>query len=72
MSHSSYQQINEIIKANKLYRFEIELHDLEENEPTSDRIPILKTIINKELSHKNTYQINEEKMQEHLKILKDS
>lgn len=67
MAHVYHQQIDNTIKENKLYRFNEELVETIDNQ----RIKMLNEIIQLLSSFKNTQQINEEKLHEHLRILKE-
>lgn len=68
MTHIYHQQIDNIIKENKLYRFNQELADTDSTDES--RKQLINEIILSLTSFKNTQQINEEKLQEHIKILK--
>lgn len=70
MTHNYYPEIDQIIKSNKIYRFEAELED--SNNIEIARSNTLKNLIEHEKSIKNPQQIQEEKMQEHLKVLMES
>lgn len=67
MAHIYHQQIDNSIKENKLYRLNEELMETTDNH----RIKLLNEIIHSLSSFKNTHQINEEKLQEHRRILKE-
>jgi hypothetical protein len=69
MAHIYHQQIDNIIKENKLYRFNQELADTDYTDES--RKQLINEIILSLTSFKNTQQINEEKLQEHIKILKE-
>jgi len=69
MTHIYHQQIDNIIKENKLYRFNQELADTDSTDES--RKQLINEIILSLTSFKNTQQINEEKLQEHIKILKE-
>ncbi len=66
MTHNYHQQIENIIKSNKLYWLESELENTTDNE----RIVLLNKLLKHEQSLKTNYQINDEILQEHLKLLK--
>ena len=86
MTHNYHHQIDRIIKANKIYRFEAELDDINnnpdnnpDNQKNSDsntelnpRIALLNKLIIQYNSFKDDKQINEDKLKAHLKVLKDS
>ena len=72
MSHVYHQQIDNLIKSNKLFRFDAELKDLDNNENNRDRIDLLNQIITHEQSIKNPQQLQEETFKHHIQILKES
>ena len=69
MTHIYHSQIDRIIKANKIYRFNAEL---EEEELDSARIENLTSLIQKYEAHKDQKQIKEDTMKAHLDVLKNS
>lgn len=73
MSHVYYQEIDDLIKANKMYRFESELKKLEESKDNNkERIDMLNKIIEQEKSIKSQKQIKEDNFNHHIQILKNS
>lgn len=68
MTHNYHHQIDRIVKANKIYRFESELEECEDTE----RIKTLTQLVNQYNAHKDEKQIKEDKLKAHLQLLKDS
>jgi hypothetical protein len=68
MTHNYHHHIDRIVKANKVYRFEAELEETEDDE----RSETLKKLIELHNAHKDEKQIKDDKMKAHLKVLKDS
>jgi len=74
MTHAFHHQIDSLIKTNKLHRLESELLDLKSNNNKEklERIEILQNIIDKINARKDTQQIKEELIKNHIRLLKDS
>lgn len=68
MTHVFHHQIDTIIKSNKMYRFEAELNDTENEE----RKELLKRLVDESNAQKNKKQISEETIKKHIQMLKDS
>lgn len=69
MSHVYSQQIDDIVKINKIFCLESELSD---QDTTEERKKELSEIIKHEKSIKNSKEEKKELMNEHLKVLKES
>jgi ribosomal protein L22 len=76
MAHIYHNRIDEIVKENKLYRFQTELDNIATDtlQPISiqSRIKQLDLLIQREKLIKNHHQIEGEKLQNHIKTLSDS
>jgi hypothetical protein len=74
MTHAFHHQFDSLIKANKLYRLETELLDLKSNnnEKKIERIELLQDLIDQINARKDTQQIKEELIKNHIQLLKDS
>lgn len=68
MTHNYHHQIDRIVKANKVYRFEAELEETTDDERTET----LKKLVVLYNAYKDEKQIKEDKLKAHLKVLKDS
>ena len=68
MTHNYHHQIDRIVKANKVYRFEAELEETQDK----TRIETLTKLIELHNAYKDEHQIKTDKLQAHLKVLKES
>lgn len=74
MTHAFHNQFDILIKTNKLYRLETELLDLKRNnnEEKIERIELLQKLIDQINARKDSQQIKEELIKNHLQVLKNS
>lgn len=71
MTHIYSESLDEIVKANKIYRIDAELSDTL-NDSSIERKDLLRQLLTHIQSIKSSRQINEEKIQQHINILKHS
>lgn len=68
MSHVYIQRIDELIKSNKVYRFNQELLDTKDE----NRIKHIKHILNQQEEYVNPVKLSENKIKDHIDVLRNS